>query len=164
MDDRTTLTDTVEVIGVAQPCEDTVILHGSYYWFLYDEDGVVVDDGHVNNLVVAMGKAFLANRCVSNNKAALTHLAVGTSKVIAVLTQTALLAETARVPLSSTMSLGNVVSCTGVIPAGTGTGTIEEVGLFNANSGGDMISRAVTGTITKPAGLALQFTWTLTVN
>jgi hypothetical protein len=73
-------------------------------------------------------------------------------------------AETARVALSTATSTNNVVNCAGTIPAGVGTGTVEEVALFNAATLGTMISRTLTGTITKPAGLGLQFTWTLTVN
>lgn len=164
MDERTTLTDTLEVTGVASPREDAVTLKGEFYWRLFDQNDATIEEGHVDNLVVNAGRAFLAARCIANGKPPISHLAVGSSTTPAGLGNIALAAETARVALANSTSAGAVVSCSAVVPAGVGTGTVEEVGLFNSGLAGDMISRALTGTITKPAGLGLQFAWTLTVN
>jgi hypothetical protein len=165
MQDRTMLSEKLETIGLAEPLEQEVRLSGEFrYWFI-NEDGMRVSEDHViKNLVVDSGKAFLANRSIASGKNPISHVAIGSGTTPPALGQTQLVAETARVALSTATSTNNVVNCAGTVPAGTGTGTVEEVALFNAATLGDMISRTLTGTITKPAGLGLQFTWTLTVN
>jgi len=164
MDERTTLSDAIEVTGMVSPNEDDVMFTGAVRWRLFDADGTTVEEGCVDNLVVNSGRAFLAARCIASGKPPISHLAVGSSATPTGLGNIALAVETARVALAASTSAGAVVSCSAVVPAGVGTGTVEEVGLFNSGLAGDMISRALTGTITKPAGLGLQFAWTLTVN
>ena len=165
MQDRTMLTEKVEAIGIAEPLEQEVRMTGEFrYWFIDDKGMRCSEDHVIKNLVVDSGKAFLANRSISSAKNPISHVAIGSGTTPPAVGQTQLVAETARVALSTATSTNNVVNCAGTVPAGTGTGTVEEVALFNASVLGDMISRTLTGTITKPAGLGLQFSWTLTVN
>ena len=165
MQDRTMLSEKLETLGLVEPLAQEVRMSGEFtYWFI-DEDGEsVCDPITIKNLVVDSGKAFLANRAIASGKNPISHVAIGSGTTPPAVGQTQLVAETARVALSTSTSTGNVVTCAGTVPAGTGTGTVEEVALFNAATLGDMISRTLTGTITKPAGLGLQFSWTLTVN
>lgn len=165
MQDRTMMSDKLETIGLVDAPDDEVEVSGEFrYWYI-DEHGMRVSEDHViKNLVVDSGKAFLANRAISSAKNPISHVAIGSGTTSPAVGQTQLVAETARVALSTATSTNNIVNCAGTVPAGTGTGTVEEVALFNAATLGDMISRTLTGTITKPAGLGLQFSWTLTVN
>jgi hypothetical protein len=159
------LSEKLEINALAPVPDEEVEVTGEFrYWFVNAEGMRVGEDHVVRNLVVNTGKNFLANRAIANTKAPISHVAIGSGSTPPALTQTQLVAETARVALSTATSTNNVVNCAGTIPIGAGTGTVEEVALFNAATLGDMISRTLTGTITKPDGLGLQFTWTLTVN
>lgn len=129
---------------------------------IYAPDGTLYGQGHVHNMVVTAGKAYCAERFIANTTTAVSHVAIGTGNTAPALGQTALVGETARVALTTKTTLVNVATLIGTIPAGTGTGQVEEVALFNAGAGPTMIARALTGTITKPAGLGLQFTWDVT--
>jgi len=164
MQDRTMIAERLEQLGLAQIPQDEVWMEGAFWYRMFDADDNTVEERTIRNLVVDSGKAFLANRAIANTKAPISHVAIGSGTTPPAVGQTQLVAETARVALSTATSAANVINCAGTVPAGTGTGTVEEVALFNAATLGDMISRTLTGTITKPAGLGLQFTWTLTVN
>lgn len=116
------------------------------------------------NLVTTAGKQYIASRSVDASANAIGWIAIGSNNTAPAVGQTALVTETARAAISSGSATGGVATFVATIPAGSGTGTVEEVGLFNASSAGTMVARALTGTITKPAGLGLQFTWTLTIS
>lgn len=132
---------------------------------LYDPvTGDVHDVRHFKNLTTTAGKNAMAARLTANTVVAITHLAMGSGATAPAVAQTAMITETARVALSSATSSGAIATFVATVPAGTGTGAVEEIGLFNAAAAGTMYARALTGTITKPAGLALQFTWTITIS
>lgn len=113
------------------------------------------------NLVVTTGKALMATLWCGSGTAP-THLACGSGSTAEAVGQTALVTETGRVAADSRTPAGAAATFVATVPAGTATGTINEIGLFNAASAGTMTQRALTGTITKPAGLGIQFTWTTT--
>lgn len=148
---------------------DKLPLMGRIRWHLIDASGSIYDasgrlygTGLVRNMVVTTGKTYSASRFVGNATTAVSHVAIGSGVTAPALGQTALVTETARAALSTQTNTLNVATMIGTIPAGSGTGSVEEVGLFNAAAGPTMIARALTGSITKPAGLGLQFTWDVT--
>ena len=158
---------------------DGVRMKGVIGWRLIDADGVPVSEevarqhgaekasGVVDNLVTTVGKTLMAQLWSGQGGGGInapTHIAIGSGATAEAVGQTALTTETARVALDTCTNTANVATVIGTIPAGTGTGTVNEVGLFTANVGGTMTQRALTGAITKPAGLGLQFTWTTTFN
>jgi hypothetical protein len=144
---------------------DEMTMKGFVEAKLYDpETGDVHDVRHFKNLITTAGKTATAARLTGNTVLAVSHLAIGSGTTAPAVGQTALVTETARVAVSSGTNAANVATFVATIPAGTGTGTVEEIGLFNANAAGTMYARALTGSIGKPAGLALQFTWTMTLN
>jgi len=146
-------------------CNDGVAPRGMVRWQYVDENNEVVPgSGGFANLVVDAGKAYIASRICGAAATAVSHLAIGSNSAAVAAGQTALSTETARVAISSATPSAAVATIVATVPAGTGTGTVEEVGLFNASSSGTMIARALTGTISKPAGLGLQFTWTITIS
>lgn len=138
---------------------------GSVSWHYVDADGrPVPGTGKTHNLVVTTGKNYFARRAINTADAVLGWLAVGTGTTAEAIGQTALVTETGRVAFDSAVSVANnVITCIATVPAGTATGTLQEIGLFNANAAGTMISRALTGALSKPAGMGITFTWTLTL-
>ena len=129
-----------------------------------DENGksetVVVD-----NLVVSAGKAFICDRIASNSSNVMTHMAVGTGNTTAVLGDTTLQSELARVALtvSGGTPSSNTITYTGEFPAGTGTGSLAEAGIFNAASSGTMIARTSFPVINKQASDTITITWVISL-
>lgn len=144
---------------------DSQKIVGTVAWHYVDANGMPVPGtGGTHNLVVTTGKNYFARRAINTADAVLGWLAVGTGTTAEAIGQTALVTETGRVPFDSAPSVtNNVITCIATVPAGTATGTLQEIALFNAASAGTMISRALTGALSKPAGMGITFTWTLTL-
>lgn len=133
--------------------------------------GIVVTDEHGNikeqrqhqNLVVTVGKAWIAARMKATGAPnEMSHMAVGTGTAAAADGNTALGAEAARVALSSSVS-GAVVTYTASFPAGTGSAALTEAGILNAASAGTMLCRTVFPVVNKGASDSMAITWTVTV-
>lgn len=140
-----------------------------------DENGKVKEDFTVPNLVVTTGLAFIAGRMKDTNTDAggsytipdaMTHMAVGTDSTTAALSDTALGAEVAdaRVSLTDTVINGADTVYTALFPAGTGTDSLTEAGIFNAASGGTMLCRTVFAVINKGSADTMTVTWTITIS
>jgi hypothetical protein len=121
----------------------------------------------VNNLVVTLGKAFIASRMAGAASAVMSHIAVGTSNVAPVAGDNQLGAELARAALdvAGGSVAGAVVTYQATLGAGVGTGALQEAGLFNAAglNAGTMIARVVFGVVTKGANDVTTITWTVTI-
>jgi hypothetical protein len=116
------------------------------------------------NLIVQVGKNFLANAVISNSTSPFTAIAIGTGTTAATVNDIALQAEIARGAYSSSSVAANVVTLTKQFGPGVGTGNISEAGIFNNNtSGGTMLSHIVFSTISKLSVDTLTLTWTITV-
>lgn len=116
------------------------------------------------NLIVQVGKNFLANAVISNSTSPFVAIAVGTGTTAATVNDTALQSELYRGAYSSSSVAANVVTLTKVLSAGVATGAISEAGIFNnAISGGTMLSHIVFSTISKLSVDTLTLTWTITV-
>lgn len=129
----------------------------------YDQNGNLTDNIQVKNLVVDAGKTLIAKLVSGNPGTAVTHMALGTSSTAAADAQTTLVVEAGRVTLTTKSSSANVMSFIGIFPAGTATGTLQEAGLFNAGSAGDMMCRTVFASVTKGVNDTISITWTITV-
>ena len=145
---------------------DSIKMKGKLNIVLTDSDGKVKEQREVDNLVVTVGKNFIASRMKDATATAMTHMEVGTSTQAAAVGDTALIAAVAssRVTLTSTTVTTNSVAYVATFPAGTGTGALTEAGLFNASSSGTMLCRTVFSVINKGAADTLGITWTVTVN
>jgi len=148
---------------------DAIKMTGNLKLVLTDEHGNVKQEEEVKNLVVTVGKNFIASsmaKTTTNSPAAMTHMEVGTGTTAAAVGDTAL--ETAvgssRVALTSTTVTTNNVAYVASFPAGTGTGALTEAGIFNASSSGTLLCRTVFSVINKGAADTLGITWTVTVN
>ena len=128
----------------------------------FDSLGNEVDRRHIPNLVVDVGRNWIAERMVSNTPAVVSHMAVGTLNTVPAGGQTALLAELARISCSSSRT-NNSVTYTATFNAGVGTGALTEAGLFNAASSGTMLARTTFAVVNKAAGDVVTITWTVTI-
>jgi len=127
-------------------------------------DGKVKEEHQFKNLVVTVGKNFVASRMVGTASAVMSHMAVGSNNTAAAANDTALGAELGRVALATSTATTNVVTYTATFPAGTGTGAIVEAGIFNASSAGTMLCRTVFAVVNKGVDDALSITWTITIS
>lgn len=119
------------------------------------------------NLVVAVGKTNIAARMAGNTVAVMSHMAVGTGNTAAASSDTILGSELARVALSvagGTPS-SNTVTYSAAFPAGTGTGALQEAGVFNSGvtNGGTMMCRTVFPVINKQAADSITITWVISI-
>lgn len=128
--------------------------------------GEITQELHVPNLVVAVGKAFIAASIAktTNSPAAMSHMAIGSGTAPAVAANTVLESQLGRVVLASSTPSANSVTYRATFAAGTGTGEITEAGIFNASTGGTMLCRTTFPIVTKQAGDSVEITWTVTIN
>jgi hypothetical protein len=148
---------------------DAIKMTGNLKLVLTDEHGNVKQEEEVKNLVVTVGKNFIASsmaKTTTNSPAAMTHMEVGTGTTAAAAGDTTLQTAVAssRVTLTSTTVTTNNVAYVATFPAGTGTGALTEAGIFNASSSGTLLCRTVFSVINKGAADTLGITWTVTVN
>lgn len=145
--------------------KDQLVLKGQLRIIVFDpESNVIKEEKLVNNLVVTGGKGFITSRMKDATSTVMSHMAIGNNNTAASGAQTALLGELGRVALTSTTQVtttttNDSLEYIATFPAGTGTGSITEAGVFNNSPGGTMLCRSVFGTITKNAGDAMTVTW-----
>lgn len=127
--------------------------------------GEITVDRLEKNLVVNVGKSFIASRMAGNASAVMGWMAVGTNSTAPSATDTTLNTELARVAttVSGGTPSGNTVQYVGVYPAGVATGALTEAGIFNASSAGTMLSRTTYPVINKGASDEMTITWVITV-
>lgn len=144
--------------------------------------GVLLEDGRevarfeTTNFLTELGEAHIANQLAGASAGAMSHMAVGTGSGQTA-ADTTLDTEIARVALDATYpkqgtgatdtTLGRVVRDNevlyrGTFPAGTGTGTITEIGILNAASSGTLLNYAVDS-IEKGAAQELVLVIALTI-
>ena len=113
------------------------------------------------NLVVSVGKQFIASRMASNTTPVMSTMAVGTNNTAPAAGDVALGAQLVSVSLAvagGTPS-GNTVLYTATFGPGVGTGALVEAGIF----GSIMLSRTTFAVINKGANDEMIINWTLTV-
>lgn len=134
---------------------------------LTGSDGAVKENIHIPNLVVTVGKEWIAARMADTGiPGEMSHMAVGSGTTAAANGDTALGTELGRVALDTSGGsvAANVVTYNATFGAGTGTGAVTEAGLFNASSAGTMLCRTVFAVVNKGADDTLSITWTVTIS
>ena len=144
--------------------EDLFKVTGNLDIVLTGPDGKIKEQIHVPNLVVTVGKNFIASRMVGTTSAVMSHMAVGTNSTTPAAANTVLVAEVARVVLTSGTSALNVASYSATFGPGIGTGALTEAGIFNASSAGTMLCRTTFDVINKGSADSLAINWNVTVN
>lgn len=142
---------------------DKLPVIGKLSLVLRDEHGNVKQEIEKDNLIVTAGKAFLANAAIASSTSPFTHMAIGSSGTAATLADTALGSEITRQAFTSASRASNVLTLVTTYAAGTGTGSLQEAGIFNNSSGGTMLSHVIFSVINKGAADSLTITWTVTV-
>jgi hypothetical protein len=142
---------------------------GEVSFVVKDKHGNIKGKRFVTNLVVNTGLYHVMDQLEdSPGEAAMGWAAIGDDNTAAAAGDTALSNELGRVALTSKIQgaggNANQVTYSASVPAGTGTGTIVEAGLFNASSNGIMLARSVFSPIVKGAGDAIDITWVLTAS
>jgi len=148
---------------------DAIKMTGNLKLVLTDEHGNIKQEEEVENLVVTVGKNFIASsmaKTTTNSPAAMTHMEVGTGTTAAAVGDTTLqtVVASSRTALTSTTVTTNSVAYVCSFGAGVGTGALTEAGIFNAASAGTLLCRTVFSVINKGAADTLGITWTVTVN
>ena len=135
---------------------------GKVQLVLKSQDGTIKEQRE-ENLVVQVGLNYIASCILSSTSSPFTYMALGTSSTPATLADTTLGSELVRQVFTSASTSANVVSISTTYAAGTGTGAITEAGIFNASSGGTMLSHVVFSVINKASTDTLTINWTITV-
>lgn len=169
---------TVSHRAQSNPGNEGFHLRGNVDLVLYDKDGSIKDERHIDNMIVDSGFEGIASRIAPhdgaiNPSSPYNYIGLGTSSTAASAAQTSLVSE---LPTGSSYSRqqdsqatylttsGKQLILSVVFPQGQATGTINESGLFNASTGGDMLARQTFSTINKGASDTLTVTWTITLS
>lgn len=144
--------------------QELIKASGSLRVVITGADGQVKEEREFKNLVVTVGKNYVASRMVGTAANVMSHMAIGSDSTAAAAGDTALGAELGRVALASSAASANVVTYTATFPAGTGTGAVVEAGILNAASAGTLLCRTVFAVVNKGADDAMSVTWTVTIS
>ena len=129
-----------------------------------DQAGRLKETIVVPNKVVTVGKEYTASRMIQNTPSVMTHMAIGTDNTLAAVENTALLAQTGRVTLTSSSVSGTTITYTATFGPNVGTGAITEAGIFNASTGGIMLCRTTFSVVNKEANDSISISWVVTVS
>lgn len=133
---------------------------------LYDENGQLKDQREVKNLVVTVGKTYLANWLTAATQSTYfmqyVGLGMGTNPAAIgdVDLQNPLSTRVAGVLTNASNVWQNVAN----FGPGVDTGAVTEAGLFSAASSGTLFARQVFSVINKAAGDTLAITWQITLS
>lgn len=151
--------------------QEAVKATGSLDIVVRDALGNIKEERHVPNLVVTVGKSWIAGRLKDTAgghtaPVQMSHMAIGSGTGNPADADTALGTELGRVAL--TTAGGTVSSATVTyavtFAAGTGTGAVTEAGIFNNSSGGTMICRTKFDVVNKAASDSLSINWSVTIS
>lgn len=146
--------------------QESVKLTGRVNYKLFDANGNIKDERDVNNVVVTVGKAYLALWLTQATQSDyfMRYLALGTGTNAATAADTALQTELATRVAGSLSASTNVWQNQGTFGAGVNTGAITEAGIFDLSAAGTLMARQVFPVINKAAGDSLQVTWQITLS
>jgi hypothetical protein len=141
--------------------QDTVALKGKLTITL---NGAIVQE--IKNLVVTAGKGWIADRMQGVSEDVMSHMAVGTGTSAAVIGDTTLGTEVARVALGTSGGVvaGAVITFETTYAAGVATAALTEAGIFNDPTTGTMLARTVFATVNKGASDSMTISWDVTIS
>ena len=144
---------------------DSLKLTGKLKVQKFNQDNTLVEIREIPNLVVSVGKSHIATRISANNEVIMNHMAIGGSATSPAASDTSLGSELGRVGLTSTSVTANTLTYLGTFSPGTGTGTVKEAGIFNAqgSGAGTMLCRTTFADINKGASDSIVITWNVSV-
>lgn len=132
-------------------------------------DGKIIETKQFKNLVVTVGKEFIASRMVGTSKAVMSHMAIGSSSTPANAADNSTTnflsggSQLARQALASSTASGSTITYSATFLPTVGTGAVVEAGLLNAATGGDLLCRTVFSVVNKGAADTIAVTWQVTI-
>lgn len=143
-------------------------LKGSVHVQLIGPDGKVKQEHTNHNLIVTVGKTYLATWLAAASQAGsfMPYMGLGTGTTSPASGNTTL--ETELSGGGYSRQSGTITSSSNVwqnvvsFAPGNGTASISEAGLFTASTSGTMFARQVFTAYPKAAGDTLTITWTVT--
>lgn len=149
--------------------KDTQETHGVFRLVAHNPDGSLrFDTGELHNLGMTVRLPVISGLYVgSGSQTAFTYLALGSSATAVSAGQTTLVAEITTLGLGRASATASRVTTTSTNDTSqlaytwtaSGNATVNEIGYFNASSGGVMGGRALTGTLTVANGVLLTATY-----
>jgi hypothetical protein len=144
-------------------------LRGSLRMQLLDLKGNLVDERHINNLLVTVGRAWVLGQLETVNQATaqtISYLAIGSSTVAPTTADTALGNEVTRLNILTFVTGGltnNPPSWQAQVSFATNLAntTLAECGLFNSNTAGTMIAHATFTSFVKATSNVLNISYTV---
>lgn len=141
--------------------QDSVKNTGTVLIQLLDADGNIIEELNEDNLVVDSGLTWIA-ALLTSSPARMSHMAMGSNGAASSPGLVGLNNEIARVALEAATTAGKTTTYTANFPAGVGTGTLAELGIFNAAGGGTMLNRVVFAAQTKESTTSVRVVWSVT--
>jgi len=131
---------------------------------LFDEAGNLKEVKEINNVVVTVGKNYLATWLTAATQADyfMRYIGLGTGTNAANASDTTLQTELSTRVAGTLTPSANVWQNVASFGPGVNTGAITESGIFSASSSGTMFARQTFAVINKGAGDSLQVTWQVT--
>lgn len=130
---------------------------------LFGPDGNLKSRSVTKNIVTNAGRAAIVDGIQAGTITPPDYIAIGTGSTAAAATDTALETEVARAQGTLSQPTAYTDRCVYTFAAGTGTGTITEVGRLNAASTGTLYARGILAeSKAKGASDTLQITYDLT--
>lgn len=140
-------------------------LKGRFIVELIGEDGSRKTVRIVENVVVSVGKSYLAEWLTQPTQSDpfMSYIALGTGSTAASASDTSLETELST-RVQGTLSFdGPIWQNQAFFGSGVDTGTIAEAGIFSDVSGGTMMARQTFTPIVKGAGEGVLVTWQITI-
>lgn len=136
---------------------------------LYDAQGNLKDEKLEKNLVVTVGRNWIAGRLKDTGTPnQMTHMEIGQGTITPATTDVAIqipFSPAARVAVDNAGGtvLNHQITYSATFPASTGTGAVTEAAIFNASSSGTMLCRTTFGVINKAVGDVLVIQWVISI-
>jgi hypothetical protein len=130
-----------------------------------DQFGKLIGDYVHPNMVVTLGKNFMASRMKDATSPVMSHMGLGSGVTATATSDTALNnALGGRVALTSTTVVANTITYMATFGPGVSTGSVTEAGIFSSASvGNNMLNRTVFVAVPKAAGDSIIVTWSVTI-
>jgi hypothetical protein len=147
--------------------KENIELKGSVHVKLIGPDGIIKQEHTNSNLVVTVGKTYLAAWLAANSQAGkfMSYVGLGTDQTGPASGDTALNVECSSGGYSRQVgvltSLTNVWTNTCTFAPGNGTGAIKEAGLFTTVTSGTMFAHQTFDVYNKQAGDTLVAVWSV---
>ena len=141
-------------------------LTGHIKFDLYAKDGSLKDTREVKNVVVTVGKNYMATWLTAATQSGyfMQYIGLGEGTTPANAADTTLESPLVTRVAGTLSPSTNVWQNQATFGPGVDTGAITESGIFSASSGGTMLAHQVFAVINKDTNDSLQVTWQITLS